>query len=112
MVTTPREGLFVVMGVRDYLCEQRSRFPNQEAMAAYIEKAGKEIDPDYTLSQAGLSLWLRCERYPDRRSLKAIRRAFGISDRKWKEMRWADVDEEDDSNSRPVHMSRTNRKAG
>lgn len=65
--------LEVVVGVRDFLREQRSRFRTQADMLDYIEhKAGKKI------SQPTMSLWLSGARYPDRSSRAILKQAFAV----------------------------------
>jgi len=93
----------VVMGVRDYLREQRSRFRTQEDMLAFIERESGE-----RVAQSTLSLWLSGKRgLTNRHSLQTIRKAFAVSDRKWKQMLWADMVEAEDGEALNPRRVRT-----
>ena len=70
--------LEVVVGLRDLLREQASRFRTQQDLLDYITwKTG------HTFSKPTMSAWLLGTRYPDRRSRSILKDAFEVSDKKW-----------------------------
>lgn len=85
------------MGLRDFLRKQRSRYPSQEAMVAFIEER-----TGCPISQSALSYWLTGDRYPEARSRLALRTAFDVSLRNWRRMMAFDRVAEEDEETLPV----------